>query len=49
MAEWKNNEAGDTGTFENFTMEQCDRLTGDEIFIDSECEDSYISPYFFSK
>ena len=49
MAEWKKNEARDTGMFENFTLEQCDLLTGDEIFIDSECEVSYISPYFFSK
>jgi len=49
MAEWKENEARDTGTFENFTMEQCDRLTGDEIFLDPECEVSYISPYAFSK
>jgi len=48
MAEWKKNTR-DTGRLKNFTLEQCDLLTGDEIFIDSECEVSYISPYFFSK
>jgi len=49
MAEWKKNETRDKGRLENFTLEQCDLLTGDEIFIDSECEVSYVSPYFFSK
>jgi len=41
----------DTGRnlFQNFTMEQCDRLTGDEIFIDSESRVSYMSAYYFSK
>ncbi len=48
MAEWKKNTR-DTGRLKNLTLEQCDLLTGDEIFIDSECEVSYISPYFFSK
>jgi len=44
-----NENTWDTGRLNNFTLEQCDRLTGDEIFIDPECEVSYISPYFFSK
>ncbi len=44
-----NENTRDTGRLNNFTLEQCDRLTGDEIFIDPECKVSYISPYFFSK
>ncbi len=41
----------DTGinVFKKFTTEQCDRLTGDEIFIDSESRVSYMSAYYFSK
>ena len=41
----------DTGInlFQNFTMEQCDRLTGDKIFIDLESRVSYMSAYYFSK
>ena len=41
----------DTGTekFINFSVDQADRLTGDKIYIDTENEVSYMSPFFFSK
>jgi len=35
--------------FSKFTVNQCDDLTGKEIFIDTDSEISFMSPYFFSK
>ena len=50
MEEWTENtiETGREGFF-SFTMEQCDRLTGDEIFIDAETDVTYMSAYYFTK
>jgi len=50
MEDWHKNTR-DTGRkrFFTFTMEQCDRLTGDEIFIDENSSVSYMSAYYFSK
>jgi len=35
--------------FINFTVNQCDDLTGHKIFFDTNSEISFMSPYFFSK
>jgi len=50
MENWRE-IAKDTGTekFINFSVDQADRLTGDEIYIDTENEVSYMSPFFFAK
>jgi len=38
-----------TEKFINFTVNQCDNLTGHEIFFDTNSKISFMSPYFFSK
>jgi len=38
-----------TEKLKNFSSEECDKLSGREIFFDTSSEISYMSPYFFNK